>query len=386
MKIAYVYDVIYPYVKGGAEKRFWELARRLAAKNHEVHLYGMRSWKGNPDFISEGVHIHGIGRPRKLYLKSGIRNASQVIHLALALFPGLNKESFDIIDCNAFPYLTFFPVKRYTSLHHTPLVMTWQEVWDKYWFSYLGYIKGSFGRSIEKRVIRSSEYIIAHSKKTRDALLSSGFRGREIRLISHGVELDTIKNIPASKEKSDLLFAGRLIKDKNVELVIRALGLIKKDMPQVRCTIIGEGPEKNKLLSLSKKLGLEENIRFTGFLEYKEVLALMKASKIFAFPSQREGFGIVAIEALSCGLPVVTVEHPMNAATEIIKDGKNGYVCRIDASSLAARIKGLLEDETLRLKMSEEAKSAAAGNDWDKITDITLEFYKEIIAKKCYGS
>jgi len=383
MKIAYVYDVVYPYVKGGAEKRFWELARRLAAKDHQVHLYGMKSWEGEPSFISEGVHIHGIGRPRRLYLKSGARNSSQVIHLAFGLFPELNKERFDIIDCNAFPYLTFFPVKRYTSLHNTPLVMTWQEVWDKYWFSYLGYIKGSVGRAIEKRVISLSDHIIAHSKKTTEALLRSGFRGKEIRLISHGVELDAIKSIPPSQQKSDMLFAGRLIKDKNAELIIRALSLIKKELPQVRCAIIGEGPEKERLLSLSKELGLADNIRFTGFLEYNEVIAMMKASKVFVFPSQREGFGIVAIEALSCGLPVITVDHPMNAATEIVKDGKNGYICRIDASCVAAKIKDLLENDALRLKMSEEAKTASAGNDWDKITDITFEFYKEIIAGKC---
>ena len=383
MKIAYIYDVIYPYVKGGAEKRFWELARRLSSKGHEVHLYGMRSWEGDSSFASEGVHIHGIGKPRELYLKSGIRSAAQVIHFTRSLFPELDKERFDIIDCNAFPYLTFFPVKRYSSLYKTPLVMTWQEVWDKYWFKYLGYIKGSIGRAIEKKVIRDSRYIIAHSVKTRDALLRSGFRGKEIRIISHGVELDTIESVPAAGEKSDIIFTGRLIRDKNVELLIRALALIKKELPGVRALVIGEGPEKEKLLSLSKKLGLTDNIRFTGFLEYKDVISNMKASRVFVFPSTREGFGIVAIEAMGAGLPVITVDHPMNAATELVSEGENGYICGFDAGVVAIKITGLLKDEPLRLKMSEQARKTVSDNDWDKITQITLDFYKEIAADRC---
>ena len=69
MKIAFVYDAIYPYVKGGVEKRVWELATRLNSRGHEVHLFGMKFWDGEDNFIREGVFLHGVCSVQKLYAR-----------------------------------------------------------------------------------------------------------------------------------------------------------------------------------------------------------------------------------------------------------------------------------------------------------------------------
>ncbi len=382
MKIAYIYDVIYPYVKGGAEKRFWELAKRLSACGHQVHLFGMKSWEGESSFIKEGVHIHGVGRPRKMYLESGIRNAWQVLSFTFAIFPALRKERFDIIDCNAFPYLPFFPVKLYSISTGTPLVVTWQEVWGKYWYGYLGPI-GLIGRIIEKAVITLSDTIIAHSQKTRNALYKSGFRRRKIRIISHGIEVKAMEDIRAAKDNTDLIFAGRLIKDKNVDLLIRAVALARKELPSINCLIIGQGPEKERLVSLSEGLGLKESILFKDFLEYAQLLSYMKAAKLFIFPSTREGFGIVVMEAMAAGLAVITVEHPMNAATELVRQGETGYICRPQPQDIASHITALLKDPATRAQFSEQAKKITRDYDWDKIAKISEEFYKEVVPSRC---
>src|SRR3990167_4826693 len=98
MKIAFIYDVIYPYVKGGAEKRFWELARRLSRRGHEVHIFGMKSWEGPAVFHKQGVCIHGIGRHSRLYHPGGRRRIRQSLSFALKIYPCMRKENFDIID------------------------------------------------------------------------------------------------------------------------------------------------------------------------------------------------------------------------------------------------------------------------------------------------
>jgi glycosyltransferase involved in cell wall biosynthesis len=379
MKIAYVYDVIYPYVKGGAEKSFWELAKRLSTEGHQVHLFGMKSWEGKAHFVKEGVHIHGVGRARKLYLKSGIRSTSQVLCFSLSILAALRKEKFDIIDCNAFPYLPYFMVKLHAFLSKTPLVITWQEVWDKYWYNYLGRVRGFIGRIIERIVIGSSQYIIAHSQKTRDALYACGFRGKEVRVILHGIDLVAMESIACAKDNTDLLFVGRLIKDKNVDMLIRALALVKKELPDINCLIIGEGPEKERLITLREELGLEDNIVFKGFLEYEQVIAHMKASKVFIFPSTREGFGIVVMEAMAAGLPVITVEHPMNSATELIKEGVNGYLSSPTAEELASRVISLFKNKDMIKRLSGLAKESTRNYDWKKIAEISEEFYKEVI-------
>jgi hypothetical protein len=73
MKIAYIYDGIYPYIKGGAEKRFWDLATRLARKGHEVHIFGRDPGIGQSNFVKEGVHIHAVSRHMAMYSPGGTR-------------------------------------------------------------------------------------------------------------------------------------------------------------------------------------------------------------------------------------------------------------------------------------------------------------------------
>ncbi|MEM2276636.1 MAG: glycosyltransferase [Thermoproteota archaeon] len=81
---------------------------------------------------------------------------------------------------------------------------------------------------------------------------------------------------------------------------------------------------------LVEKLGLEKNIVFKGFLEdHDEVISYMKASKVFVLPSSREGFGIAALEANACGIPVITVKHDRNATCDLIKNGVNGFICNL---------------------------------------------------------
>ena len=87
MKIAFLYDAVYPYEKGGAQKRIWELARRLA-DNHDVHLYGMHYWDGPPVIERENVTLHGVCEPQELYVE-GRRSIPQAIYFAVTLLPTL---------------------------------------------------------------------------------------------------------------------------------------------------------------------------------------------------------------------------------------------------------------------------------------------------------
>ena len=123
MKIAFVYDVIYPYVKGGVEKRVWELAVRLAHRGHEVHLFGMKFWNGEDTINREGVFLHGVCPAQKLYT-SGRRSIWQAFYFSFHLLSHLLKEKFDIIDCQQFPLFSCytskidFENKKYPARYH----------------------------------------------------------------------------------------------------------------------------------------------------------------------------------------------------------------------------------------------------------------------------
>ena len=257
------------------------------------------------------------------------------------------------------------------------MVITWHEVWDDYWYEYLGK-KGVFGKVVEKMTTHLTDKIIAVSERTKKDLERIGVGVREeIRIIPNGTDFGKIGRIKASDEESNVIFAGRLIKEKNVDVLIKTVNLVKKEIPDVKCMIIGDGPEKRTLEKLAYDLGLENNLEFTGFLDdYDEVIAYMKLSKVFVLPSTREGFGIVALEANACGLPVVTVNHKMNAACDFIANGETGFICALSEVDIAEKIlRGLNRRRDMKRICIESAKR----HDWDNIVNTTEKVYEKII-------
>ena len=115
MKIAYVYDAVFPWVKGGAEKRVLEISKRLVKRGHGVHIFSMKYWNDGDVFVKDGVYLHGICEPRELYVE-GRRSIAEAIYFARKLLFPLMKEDFDVIDSQAFTYFPCFSAKICSSL------------------------------------------------------------------------------------------------------------------------------------------------------------------------------------------------------------------------------------------------------------------------------
>lgn len=377
MRIAFVYDVIYPYVVGGGQQRIWEIAKRLAQRGHIVHLFGMKYWDGPDVIVEDGVYLHGVCKPQELYVE-GRRSIKEAIYFAYKVLGPLLKENFDIIDCSNFPYFPCFSAKLHSIAKGSTLVITWLEVWDEYWLEYLGK-KGIIGRLVERLTAYLSHNMIAISEITKRGLLSIGATG-DITVVPNGIDFTEIADVSPADNHSDIIFAGRLIRDKNIDVLIRAVGLIARDNPYVSCLIIGDGPEKGSLERLAYDLGLESNVHFSGFLESSEqVFSHMKSSKVFVLPSTREGFGIVVVEANACGLPVITVSHSRNAACDLVVDGENGFFCDLNEEDIAQKIGLALEKKQ---DMSVGCIEYARGYEWDKIADMLEDFYESVLKQE----
>ncbi|MBN2098786.1 MAG: glycosyltransferase family 4 protein [Dehalococcoidia bacterium] len=376
MKIAYVFDAVYPFVKGGVERRIWEVAKRLAEKGHDVHIYGMKYWTEEDTVNREGVSLHGVCRPRELY-SGGRRSIKTVLYFTSAVVGPLFRGDFDIIDCSHTPYFPCLGAQLCSTVKGPSLIVTWHEVWGDYWYEYLG-SKGVFGKLIERIVSRLGDKVIAVSQSTKSDLRAIGVKG-EIEIVPNGVDLEETELSSSVALPSDVIFAGRLVDIKNVDLLIRSVSRIRRLGEDLSCVVVGDGPERPRLEGLTRELGLQANIHFVGFLESRaDFMSYMKMSKVMVLPSTREGFGIVVVEANACGLPVVTVDHPRNAAKDLVVAGENGFVCQLSEEDLAGKILLAIENKKA---MEDMCREHARHYGWERIADQLEDVYKDALLK-----
>lgn len=379
MKIAFIYDTAFPWVTGGAERRIYEIATRLVNRGHDVHIFSLGYWMETDEYSSQkiirhdGITYHSVGKAMDLYTKNNTRSIREALYFARCVLTNAKLNDFDIVDCQGFPYFSCYTSKLKCRKN---LVITLHEVWNDYWYEYLGKL-GIFGKIIEKGIFYLTRNVICVSQLTFENMLQNRCPSNST-IIANGVNISEITYIDPIDDYCDVVFAGRLIPEKHVDLIINAISKVKQVHPTVKCKIIGNGPCETYLKQLTESLDLESNIIFEGFYDnQKKLYSTIKSSSILVLPSKREGFGIVVIEANACGVPVVTLNDPMNAAKDLITPD-NGWVIEDDSEELADIICRTMEngvsspERTLCRKYAQEF-------DWNHITALTEKYYLDII-------
>ena len=382
LRIAFVSDAVHPFNCGGKETRLREISTRLAARGHEVHIYTMRWWSdGPPTTVLDGVTLHALCPLRPLY-HHGRRSTRQAILFGLATLRMIG-EPFDVMDVDHMPFFPLFSARLVCSVRRRPLLGTWHEVWGRtYWRDYLGRA-GAFGALSERLAFRMPDRIVSNSPQTTARLLDRNVR-RPITTVALGVDAEHIASVPAAGSMSDVIFAGRLLPNKNVSVLLDAISLLIPSRPGLRCLIVGEGPERQDLEARARRLA-PTNVEFIDFLpSHDDVIALMKGSKVFVLPSVREGFGLVALEANACGLPVVTIDHPDNASRHLVEHGCNGFVVPLDAGAIATAIESCLE--AVDSGSMSPATGIREGQHWSTVVDRLERVFYEVTGPTCAAS
>lgn len=374
LRIGLVYDALYPYITGGAEKRYHELATRLAER-HEVHALTWQFWDGPAEMVQDGITLHGVGRPPALYGADGKRTVREAVAFSARLLPVLLRQRWDVVDCSATPYLPLYAAWLGTRLTRTPLVATWHEFWGQHWHDYLPHrpVVARIARTLESGSRRLGDVTVPVSEFT--ALRMGLPAGDEERIVGNGVDLGTIRAVRRSGKRIDVLFVGRLIDEKRVDLLLEAIHALAGRLPELRCTVIGEGPERAALEGRALRLGIAERVTFTGRTDGSRVYSAMKAASVLVMPSIREGFGITVAEAQACGTVPIVVRSPMSGAAALVRDGVDGLVCDPTAASLAEALTRLLADPARMAVMSREARRAARRYDWDLLASRMEQVY-----------
>lgn len=173
-----------------------------------------------------------------------------------------------------------------------------------------------------------------------------------------GIDLSVFKPLPDVEKKWDIAFLGRLERMKAVDLFPEMLTLLKKDYPHLKMVMTGEGSLKDKLLNDFESAGVSHMVDYLGVIETTAVPKLINQSRIFIYPSREEPFGLSIVEAMACGVPVVTTN--VFGPSEIITQDVDGLAVNPDdVNALAKAIHTLLDDEQLRIVMGEEGRTTA---------------------------
>ena len=342
MRVAFIYDLIYPYSKGGVERRVFDLARGLASREHDVHVFGAKQWAGPKSLVSEGVTLHGIPSPVPPHRRNGTRSVLQALLFAIWLPIRLWRLRPEVVDVQSMSPLSCVVTLAVCRLSHTPVVVTWHEVWGPYWHSYLG-MWGFLGRAVESLIARLGKNHVAVSHLTARRVVSLGTQ--PMAVIPNGVDTKRVDSVPFDGYDRDVIYVGRMASHKKVSSLIEAMRILKKRGRVPSLSLVGDGPEVEALEAMASGLG---NVEFLGQVESEEgVWSLIKGSRVFVMPSEREGFGIAVLEAVACGVPVIVVRHADNASVELVEEGVNGLVVDPTPTDLAYAIEGILDNPTI---------------------------------------
>ena len=338
--VAVVTDAIHPYSFGGREIRYHELSRQLSPRA-DVHMYTMHWWDG-PRVITEGtVTLRAITPLIPLY--SGRRRSlRQAVIFALACLRLLWRP-FDVLHVDHIPQFQLFTMRVVATLRRKPLVATWHEVWGpEYWEEYLG-SGGRLAWWIERLSMRLPDQIIAASAETAERLHRHLGEHAPVLVAPNGIDLQAVRDAEPSQDTTDLVVVTRMMVHKRLDMLLDAVALLHADGRPVTCRIIGDGPEHEALHEQATRLGIAAFVDFRHDVrEQKEVYSLIKAGRVFAFCSEREGFGIAVLEALACGVPVVTTSSPDNLAQHLVTRSERGLVCEHTPEALALTLATVL--------------------------------------------
>lgn len=332
-KVAIVSDAIFPYHRGGKELRYHELIQRLS-NYADIDIYTMQWWDGPADLQADGACLHAISPLIPLYVNER-RSLMQALRFGLACFRLLWYD-FDVLEADHIPFFQVLVLRLVTAIKRKPLIVTWHEVWGRaYWREYLGAM-GFAAWLIEELAMRAPDHIIAASPQTAGRLRGSVGERKLITVVPNGIDLDEVEGAYPHSSPTDLAVVGRLMKHKRVDMLLESVALLLAQGLPLTCRVIGNGPEQSDLHEKAEQLSIAHLVDFRhDVTEQKDVYGMLKAATVCVFPSSREGFGIAVLEALACGVPVITTSAPDNMAQHLVVESARGVVCDPTPEALA---------------------------------------------------
>lgn len=340
---------------------------RLATRGHDVTLVAS-GWPGAaPRETLDGIHVHRVGS-RYGYLLAAPRHYRRQ----------LTGVDFDVAveDLNKAPLFT----PRWVA---APVVLLVHHLFGGTAFAEATFPVAAATWLLERPLPRAYRGVPVEvvSPSTADDLVRRGFDRERIRVIPNGVDVERYRPDPATPRFPDptVLYLGRLKRYKGVDLVVRAVGLLRDRGVVVRFLVAGRGDFEPELRRLRHELELEDRVELLGYVGEEAKVDLFRRAWIHVLASEKEGWGLTNLEAGACATPTVASDAP--GLRDSVRDGETGLlVPHGDVAALADALGTLVADADLRERLGRNARSFALEFSWDRAADRTASHLEEVRA------
>ncbi|MDI9644802.1 MAG: glycosyltransferase family 4 protein [Candidatus Verstraetearchaeota archaeon] len=362
-----------PHIVGGLGRHVYNLSVHLASKGVDVSVLSFTDGTSSLWEVSEGVKVTRVNPYVMRYpdFVSWIQGLNMLMIERASLL-----GNFDLIHVH--DWLTAYAGIALKHLRRCPLVATIHA-------TELGRRKRLSNESekhiheVEWWLTYEAWKVICCSNYMRDEVQSNlGCPPDKISVIYNGYDpkMAPLNSSPCRRDGKTVIFVGRLVYEKGPHLLVEAANLLRER--DLRFLIVGDGAMRPYLEGLAKRLKVSDRVEFLGHVDDDRLLSVYKEASVMVIPSLYEPFGIVALEAMSLGVPVVVSNT--GGLDEIIRDGYEGLKFQSgSAESLAEAISRLLDDEKLRAIVVENAKARVKDFSWSKTTDETIKVYRRVL-------
>jgi len=395
MRVAMFTDAYWPRVNG-VTVSVDSFSRALVKEGHEVIIV----CSSYPQNIINPVSFQNETKADNLIkivkvpsLPNNISKEDRVakLHKMNWVFKQLDPFNPDVVHINTEFVIGEFGI-WYARTHNLPVIYTLHTMWEDYAPNYFPYVPEKIirlvGRGVLKSFIRRAyrvivptpqidELVKTYKLKTNTFMLPTGieitmFENNEAKSADYRKKLE--ESFPKLKGKRLLLFAGRVAKEKNISFLLNILPDILEKHPNVALLIAGNGPDLEYYKEEARKIGIEEQCVFPGYFDRKDLAIVYSISDVFMFPSLTDTQGLVTLEAMLSGTPVVAIGA---MGTLTVMGGDNGgFMVKDDTQEFTARVLDLLGNADLHKKKSEEAKIHARSWSIEELTKKLVLFYE----------
>ena len=340
MRICIVYDCLFPWTYGGAERWYRNLAERLAGDGHDVTYLTRLQWDPADPPRLPGVRLLAVSARDELYGADGNRRVGPPLRFGRGVLGHLWRRGgdYDVVHTASFPYFSLLAAGLARRRHGFGLLVDWHEVWTLgYWESYLGRLGGRVGYAVQLACVRIPQRSFCFSRLHRDRLVAEGARSAPV-ILEGEYAGDLTPPVPNDAEPV-VVFAGRHIREKRAAAVPAAVAEARRTLPELRGVVFGDGPERGRVERAIAGAGASAFVTAPGFVDHAALDDALRGALCMLLPSSREGYGMVVVEASSKGTPSVVVAGADNAAVELVEDGVNGVVApTADPADLARAV------------------------------------------------